>query len=384
MSVTVNKLYQSSKSCYGLKPVAGIQGLNNLVQWVHIMEESNVSTFLRGQELVFTTGVMNNTGKWLLNFAKQLYKANASALVVNTGPYIPSIDSDVIDFCNEVGLPLFSLPWKTRIVDITRDFCTLISQSLNDETEVSSAFKSLVFNKGNTAAHCMSLEGSGFSSQGKSRILCIGAKKHQSEQGLSDKIKNAVEQAAKSTCDLYCAFEYNKYLILLFPCCSKNQTDSFFTALKRLLRTTDNSNSICIGISQELTGFASYTRGFEYSTAACKMAAKHNTYYMYYDDMDIFKLLIDVEDKSLLLDYYNQTLGSLEAYDKEHGSSYMSFLKTYLDNNASAQLVSEKEFIHRNTVVNYLKKIDAITGMNMFELDTKVKCIIAFSIKELM
>ena len=90
---------------------------------------------------------------------------------------------------------------------------------------------------------------------------------------------------------------------------------------------------------------------------------------MFYEDMDIYKLFVEVSDKSVLKDYYNEVLGKLEEYDNEHGSNYLEFLKTYLDNNASPQLVSEKEFIHRNTVVNYLKK---------------VKCIIAFAIRDFL
>ena len=67
MAVTVNQLCRKCKESYGLKALAGFDGFNNLVEWVHIMETSNVSAFLRGQELVFTTGVMNSTGKWLLD-----------------------------------------------------------------------------------------------------------------------------------------------------------------------------------------------------------------------------------------------------------------------------------------------------------------------------
>ena len=80
MAVTVNQLCKKCNQNYGLKAVAGFNGFNNLVEWVHIMESSNVGAFLRGQELVFTTGVMNNTGRWLLEFVKQLDKASASGL----------------------------------------------------------------------------------------------------------------------------------------------------------------------------------------------------------------------------------------------------------------------------------------------------------------
>ena len=111
---------------------------------------------------------------------------------------------------------------------------------------------------------------------------------------------------------------------------------------------------------------------------------RYDDYCMFYEDMDIYKLFVEVSDKSVLKDYYNEVLGKLEEYDNEHGSNYLEFLKTYLDNNASPQLVSEKEFIHRNTVVNYLKKIDTITSMNLFDLGVKVKCIIAFAIRDFL
>ncbi|MBS7196425.1 MAG: PucR family transcriptional regulator ligand-binding domain-containing protein, partial [Eubacterium sp.] len=55
MAVTVNQLCKKCNQSYGLKAVAGFDGFNNLVEWVHIMESSNVVAFLRGQELVFTT-----------------------------------------------------------------------------------------------------------------------------------------------------------------------------------------------------------------------------------------------------------------------------------------------------------------------------------------
>ena len=70
MAVTVDQWCKKCKQSYGLKAVAGFDGFKNLVEWVHIMESSNVGAFLRGQELVFTTGVMNHTGRWLLEFVK--------------------------------------------------------------------------------------------------------------------------------------------------------------------------------------------------------------------------------------------------------------------------------------------------------------------------
>lgn len=380
MAVTVNQLCKKCNQNYGLKAVAGFNGFNNLVEWVHIMESSNVGAFLRGQELVFTTGVMNNTGRWLLEFVKQLDKASASGLIVNIGPYIPTIDTEVIEYCNERNFPLFTLPWKTRVVDMTRDFCTIISQSINHDTDLSNAFKNIVLNNGNRENQLTSLESGGFNRSGSYYVVCIGSR--NSDENLDDKVNVLSEQTAKAISDLYCSFEYNCCIIALLYKYNKLDLEAFCKDLKNLCKS--KSIEISIGVSSKIDGMDKKTKGFEYAVSAYNMAVKRDFYCMFYEDMDIYKLFVEVSDKSVLKDYYNEVLGKLEEYDNEHGSNYLEFLKTYLDNNASPQLVSEKEFIHRNTVVNYLKKIDTITSMNLFDLGVKVKCIIAFAIRDFL
>jgi len=56
----------------------------------------------------------------------------------------------------------------------------------------------------------------------------------------------------------------------------------------------------------------------------------------------------------------------------------------YLKNNGSVQLVAEKQYIHRNTVNNQLKKIEKITNYNPLDLHEKVKFILSFYIRDIM
>ena len=323
MAVTVNQLCKKCNQNYGLKAVAGFNGFNNLVEWVHIMESSNVGAFLRGQELVFTTGVMNNTGRWLLEFVKQLDKASASGLIVNIGPYIPAIDTEVIEYCNERNFPLFTLPWKTRVVDMTRDFCTIISQSINHDTDVSNAFKNLVLNIGNRENQLTSLESGGFNRNGSYYVVCIGSR--NSDENLDDKVNVLSEQTAKAISDLYCSFEYNGCIIALLYKYNKLDLEAFCKDLKNLCKS--KSIEISIGVSSKIDGMDKKTKGFEYAVSAYNMAVKRDFYCMFYEDMDIYKLFVEVSDKSVLKDYYNEVLGKLEEYDNEHGSNYLEFLK---------------------------------------------------------
>ena len=83
MAIVVKKLVKNAYFLYKMELVAGRNGMNNLVQWVHIIEDDAVSPFLHGYELVFTAGILNQSDHWLLDFAKKLNQSGVSAFVVN-------------------------------------------------------------------------------------------------------------------------------------------------------------------------------------------------------------------------------------------------------------------------------------------------------------
>ena len=72
MAITVKKLVKNVAKRYKMELVAGEKGVDNLVQWAHIVEDMDVTLFLRGQEIVFTVGIMNKSEGWLLKFTKNL------------------------------------------------------------------------------------------------------------------------------------------------------------------------------------------------------------------------------------------------------------------------------------------------------------------------
>lgn len=82
--------------------------------------------------------------------------------------------------------------------------------------------------------------------------------------------------------------------------------------------------------------------------------------------------------------FYYETIGKLDAYDRENETKLAQLLRMYLENNGSIQLVSEKLYIHRNTVLNHLKKIESIVGYNPLELEDRVNLYIGFYIKDIL
>ena len=57
MAVTLMMLCGDTERKYTMKLVAGKAGLDNIVRWVHIVEDSGEQPFLHGGELAVTTGI---------------------------------------------------------------------------------------------------------------------------------------------------------------------------------------------------------------------------------------------------------------------------------------------------------------------------------------
>ena len=144
MSITVSKLCANAQANYVMKLVAGKEGLGNYVRWVHLVENADVSPFLHGNEMVFMTGVGINDEGHLLRFVEELIEKRCSALVINTGKYIKSIPQSVKDCCDINSLPLFTVPWEVKLIDITYDFCHRIVTGEEIETALATALRNLI------------------------------------------------------------------------------------------------------------------------------------------------------------------------------------------------------------------------------------------------
>ena len=129
MAATLEKIYEVALHHYHMKLVAGREGLSNLVDWVHVVEEMDYVHFLKGRELIVTTGIKEPDDAQLLEFTRRVYATGASGLVFNVGRYIRSVPKEVQEFGENNDFPVFVLPWEVHLVDFNRELCNLIYRS---------------------------------------------------------------------------------------------------------------------------------------------------------------------------------------------------------------------------------------------------------------
>ena len=105
MSVVLKEAIRQA-GCADIKLVAGKNGLTNAVEWVHMVDTTEIADFLSGGEIAFTTGIGVGEKMSLLALVDRVYKNHASAMVVNIGPYVAEIPQEVIDFGNAHDFPV--------------------------------------------------------------------------------------------------------------------------------------------------------------------------------------------------------------------------------------------------------------------------------------
>ncbi len=386
MAIMVKKLYKNGTFLYQMKLIAGRNGLTNLVQWVHIIEDCNVSDFLHGKELVFTAGILNSEKDWLLKFAHKLYEAGVSAFVVNIGPHTKEIPQDVIEYCDEVNMPLFTIPWQTRMVDMTRDFCHRIMNNDHVEDSMATTIKNIIFKIGDLDTQVQQMERYGYQRDGYFCFVSIYAKGMDGfySQEYNDILANYAEKTARSIREMYISFTYKECLILVLVDYSDEDIQNFVHEFLRLSNREKDRCRLHMGISSNQQGLFRQDKNFEKAMSAMEMATRRNEPCSFYDKLDLYKVLFAVNDKSILRSFYHETIGKIESYDKKNDTELVKLLRTYFENNASLQLVSEKLYIHRNTVTNQLKKIESITGYNPMELEDRVKLYMGYYMKDII
>lgn len=270
------------------------------------------------------------------------------------------------------------------MVDVTRNICYRIIKSEETEASIASTIKNIIFKVGDLDTLISQMERYGYLRDSRFCFIAIAFENSQNKDKEYNmkKIKMYSEKIARSIHQLYISFAYNDCCILVLVDYSDYDIDNF---VNTFLKNWDNDLwKIHIGISENLNDIRVQDENFNKALTAMKMAKKRGKKVRDYKKLDIYKLLLNSKDKQILKEYYEDTIGKLEKYDEENNTDLTEFLYMYLKNNGSQSLVAEKQYIHRNTVNNQLKKIEKITGYNPLDLEEKLRFYLGFYIKDLL
>ena len=103
-----------------LRLLAGGKAVGNPVRWVHIAEVPDPTQWLKGGELLLTTGYgLAGSKERMTTGLRRLIDHNLSGLGIGTGFSFEEVPRDLIEMAEENNFPLFEIPYNIPFIAIT-------------------------------------------------------------------------------------------------------------------------------------------------------------------------------------------------------------------------------------------------------------------------
>ncbi len=366
MAISLKRLCVKADNKYGLKLVAGENGIETAVRWVHMVEDVEVPEFLHGNELVFTTGIANHKDDWLINFVKNLIDKNSAGLIINIGPYIKDVPQQVIYCCNQNNFPLFTVPWETRLIDMTYEFCRIIIGDEKQEQSVTDSFKNLIQSPENKEGYTASLKKYGFRDYSSYTVVSVKFLKDDINVSVSlfKEKRLAILNLAKLNNLPRGVFFHDKALVLVYQNIDDKDVSSFEKALFEYVEHLDNVK-VHMGVSNCGVGYECTAQSYFQSKSALHLAFINGKTLLYYKDIGMFKLLYNIKNTEMLKAFCTDVIGKLVKYDSKNETDYCSVLRDYIKKSGSIKELAEQTSIHRNTLNYKIKKAKEILGTEL-------------------
>ncbi|HZG72760.1 MAG TPA: PucR family transcriptional regulator ligand-binding domain-containing protein [Chondromyces sp.] len=107
--------------------IAGKNGLNKIVKWVHVVEVIKIGRLLKGHELILSTGVSFTHDKDLfICLIEELIESKASGICIEMGTYTSFIPQEIIDLADQHCFPIIIFHIEVPFVEITEDIHSYI------------------------------------------------------------------------------------------------------------------------------------------------------------------------------------------------------------------------------------------------------------------
>lgn len=212
----------------------------------------------------------------------------------------------------------------------------------------------------------------------------IGVKADMADHISSRKLESAFERTIYSCKKHWGGFKVDNMMFYILNDFSDDEIESIAEKIQSEKERYISVNKLYVAVSKTNNKLKSLPKTYQIVLRMLRLAVRTEMTPMFYDRLEVKKLILAVDDISLLESIYNENLKKLEVYDRDNGTDYMSFLRLYLKYDGSVQRVAQETFVHRNTINYQLAKIKKILGNNLKTFEERFKIILAFEIRDVL
>jgi GAF domain-containing protein len=159
-------------------------------------------------------------------------------------------------------------------------------------------------------------------------------------------------------------------LLSCIICLSKDPTaarlKTWLGDLGRQMRT-EHGIRLSIGIGNQCQSINDYRRGFAEASEALQMgqSLNHDGGVTHFNDLGVYRYLYKIARMDDLRDMYQDQVARIATYDRRKGTDLLDTLETYLECAGNLTKTSERLFVHRNTLIQRLERLQSLCDIDI-------------------
>ena len=367
----------------GLELVSGQESAQTHVRWVHATELADPTPWLKGGELLLTTGMQLDGAKSQRDLIDRLADHEIAGLGFGTGFAHKRLPAPLVTAARKRSFPLFEVPYELPFIAITeRAFARLVDERYE------MLQRSMV---GDVLAEA--LTGHLYPEDLQARLRPFGIGERMAVLAF----KPADPSVAAPVVERMLRRDGVSSLVairagLLCAVVDASVGDDANAALQPI--------ELARKIRRELSA-----RFGEVQAAASRVAATHSLRMSFhearcaleavrlrngdapdvasYADLGAFQLLLSLQDDDALNSYCRSVLGPIEQGEGDYGDELVRSLDVFIEHNGHWEKAANALFCHRHTLRYRIRRIEQLTGRDFSNARDRIEFWLALRGREL-
>jgi purine catabolism regulator len=372
MELTVESLIDE----LGLELVSGHESAQAHVRWVHSTELSDPTPWLRGGELLLTTGIQLDGPKSQRELVDRLADHRIAGLGFGTGFTHKRLPAALVTAARKRSFPLFEVPYELPFIAITeRAFAQLVNER----------YEMLQRNMaGDVLAEALTGHLYPEELQARLRPFGIGEQVAVLAFSLDD------PGAAAAPLERLLERERASSLVairagLLCAVIDADGRDPIELAGK--LRGELGRRFGELRASASRPG-AAHSLRLSFHEARCALEAVRlqnggSPEVASYRDLGAFQLLLSLQDDDALISYCRGVLGPVEQDEGDYGEELLRSLDVFIEHNGHWEKAAAALFCHRHTLRYRVRRVEQLTGRDFSSARDRIEFWLALRGREL-
>jgi PucR family transcriptional regulator, purine catabolism regulatory protein len=360
----------------GLELASGHESAKAHVRWVHSTELPDPTPWLRGGELLLTTGMQLKGPKAQRELIERLADHEIAGLGFGTGFAHKRLPAALLTAASKRSFPLFEVPYELPFIAITE---RAFAQLVNERYELLQ--RNMV---GDVLAEA--LTGHLYPEELQARLRPFGI----GEQVAVLAFSLADPSAAAALLERILEREHVHDLVavragLLCAVIDADGQDPVELARKIRLELQPRFGEVRAAASRAA---ATHSLRLSFHEARCALEAVRlqngdAPEVATYEDLGAFQLLLSLQDDDALVSYCRGVLGPVEQGEGDYGDELLRSLDVFIEHNGHWEKAANSLYCHRHTLRYRIRRVEQLTGRDFSNARDRIEFWLALRGREL-